>query len=107
MKNTPHTIEKPTKEQVRAGRAAAGQTLEQAAETAGLANLQRWYEYETGTRTMEATRWEIYLLKTNQHPTLKLNVRKCPKPMPSEGSPVERNLAIEPEPDHERERVAV
>lgn len=68
-------LSQPTREAVKAAREHAGQTQEQAAESAGLSARVRWTEYENGTRQMDATRWTLYLLATGQHPTFKL-VRK-------------------------------
>lgn len=44
------------------------------AEAAALIHVstRSWVHYEAGTRTMPAASWELFLLKTNQHPTMRL-----------------------------------
>lgn len=76
------TLRQPTKEEVLAARRAAGHTQAQAADTVHLGTSHRWYEYEAGSRNMDVSRWELYLLKTGLHPRLKVNERKVTKPLP-------------------------
>lgn len=64
-------IPTPTPEIVRSARAASGHSQAQAASTVHLGNVARWSEYERGVRTIDAARWELYLLLTGQHPTLR------------------------------------
>lgn len=84
------TIRQPTKEEVRAARRAAGHTQAQAAETVHLGTSQRWHEYEAGERNIDVSRWELYLLLTGQHPSLKVNIRKVPKRPPVAEAPPPR-----------------
>lgn len=58
----------PTKEEVKAARIAAGLTQKQAAECIGRNQYQRWGEFERGSRQMSGAEWEMFLVKTNQHP---------------------------------------
>ncbi len=58
----------PTKEQVKAARMAANLTQEQAAYVLYRDSLSRWSEWETGLKTMRPADWELFLVKTNQHP---------------------------------------
>lgn len=58
----------PTKEQVLEARKAVGLTQEEAAEIAKLSSFTRWSEYERGVRNMEPARYELFLIKTEQHP---------------------------------------
>ena len=64
-------LTKPTPEVVLQARTAAGLTQEAAAQLLGSHNRQ-WRCYEAGDRAMSAPLWELFLLKTNQHPTLSL-----------------------------------
>jgi putative transcriptional regulator len=63
---------KPTPEAVLEARKAAGLTQEAAGQVLGAHNRQ-WRMYEAGDRTMSAPLWELFLLKTGQHPTLRLS----------------------------------
>ncbi len=69
----------PTPEQILAARQAAGHTQAQAAELVGLSGGIRWSEYErhgpTGRR-IDAARWQLYLLMTDQHPEWRLARRR-------------------------------
>ena len=58
----------PTFEQVREARLAAGHTQGEAAAAVYLGDKVRWTEYESDSRNMDAARWELYLIKTGQHP---------------------------------------
>ena len=66
----------PTPEQVLAARQAAEQTQEEAAATVGLGGGIRWSEYERGTRQIDPTRWNLYLLLTGQHAEYRLAKRR-------------------------------
>jgi len=68
----------PTPDEVRAARLASGLTVAGAAELAGLGAAPRWAEYENGSRTCDAARWELFLLRVGLHPTLALIVRAAP-----------------------------
>lgn len=57
-----------TPEKVFQARQAAGLSQAQAAALVHLGSPVRWSEYERGTRTIDAARWELFLLLTDQHP---------------------------------------
>jgi len=59
-------IKRPTPDQVRAARTAAGLTQAAAAALVHLSGQVRWAEYENGTRNIDLARWELFLLKTGQ-----------------------------------------
>jgi transcriptional regulator with XRE-family HTH domain len=68
----------PAADQVKNARLAAGLTQEHAAQLAGLSSSRghvSWAEYENGARTIDAARWELFLLKTGLHPKLELRER--------------------------------
>ena len=65
----------PTSDEVRAARAAAGITQQRSAEMVYQASSSNWRAYESGRIKMHPCAWELYLLKTNQHPTLQLAPR--------------------------------
>jgi putative transcriptional regulator len=65
---------KPTPEAVLQARKEAGMTQELAGQVLGTHNRQ-WRLYEAGDRAMSAPLWELFLLKTNQHPTMTLVAR--------------------------------
>ena len=65
-------IADPTPDMIRAARDAAGLSQTEAATQAGLANYQRWAEYESGVRPIDSIRWQWFLLQTGQHPKLAL-----------------------------------
>ena len=64
----------PTPENVLQARKALGMTQSEAGAVLGSHNSV-WRKYELGTRQMSAQLWELFLLKTNQHPTLLLTPR--------------------------------
>ena len=68
----------PAPDAVRAARDAAGHSQSQAAKAVHLGDVARWSEYERGVRTIDAARWELYLLLTGQHPTLRVVPRDTP-----------------------------
>lgn len=66
---------KPTPAAVKRARLQAGHTQEQAASTlwrTGKDGAKRWSEWENGTRGMTRDTFILYLLLTNQHPTLRV-----------------------------------
>lgn len=65
----------PSSTVIRIARAAAGLTQAQAAALVHLGAQPRWAEYERGDRPIELARWELFLLLTNQHPTLAVRVK--------------------------------
>ena len=58
----------PTPEMVKEARLNTGLTQGAACEVVHLKNTARWSEYETGERNMDSARWELFLVKTGQHP---------------------------------------
>jgi putative transcriptional regulator len=67
-------LSKPTPEAVLEARKAAGLTQELAGQVLGGHNRQ-WRMYEAGDRAMSAPLFELFLLKTGQHPTLTLTAK--------------------------------
>lgn len=76
----------PTKEQVISARTASGLTQTEAAEMVYLSSFTRWSEYERGERNMDAARYELFLIKTGQHPDYELRKRKRASPKTAESS---------------------
>ena len=68
-------IPPPTPDEIRATREAAGLSQQAAAKLAGLSSQSRWAEYEAGVRRPAAQAWELWLLRVDKHPTLKLRDR--------------------------------
>lgn len=62
----------PIPEQIRVARDAAGQTQAEAATLIHLERRMTWADYEAGRRQMPAASWELYLLRTGQHPRWQL-----------------------------------
>jgi hypothetical protein len=74
--------DQPSPENVLAARVAAGQTQAQAAALVGLSGGIRWSEYERtssgpSSRRIDAARWHLYLLLTDQHPEYRLAKRRA------------------------------
>jgi transcriptional regulator with XRE-family HTH domain len=65
----------PIAQKVRALRLAAGLTQREAAELVGLGAPARWSDYESGRHQIDAIRWLVFLLLTDQHPTHRLAAR--------------------------------
>jgi DNA-binding transcriptional regulator YiaG len=65
----------PTAEQVRAAREAAGLTQSQAAELCHR-KLRAWQYAESGQAALDAAAWELFQLKTDQHPTARIALRR-------------------------------
>lgn len=61
----------PTPAEIALARHAAGLTQDQAAELVFLGAGTRWGEYERGARLMDYSRWELFAIKTGQHPDYK------------------------------------
>lgn len=61
----------PTPEELRALRRAAGISHSKAAALVHLGHGKRWHEYEAGSRNIDKARFELFLIKTGQHPTIK------------------------------------
>jgi hypothetical protein len=62
------SLHQPTKREVTVARERVKLTLQQAAKLVHLSGHARWSEYESGKRNIEISRWELFLLKTGQHP---------------------------------------
>lgn len=62
----------PTAAECLALRQAAARTHEQMALLAGRIGRQWWYKLEAGRVGCDLATWELVLLKTGQHPTLRL-----------------------------------
>ena len=94
MKPINERISSPTPQDVREARAAAGLTQAQAAALVspakGKSSYRAWqvYEVEVGQpdhRTIPLPTWELFLLLTGQHPTMKLTKKRAPYTRNSEG----------------------
>jgi hypothetical protein len=59
----------PKPREIQFARSNAGLSQEQAALLVHLAAPIRWSEYERGVRNIDLARWELFLIKTGQHPT--------------------------------------
>jgi hypothetical protein len=70
------TLERPTTDEIRAARADANLDRAAAAALVHLGHAVRWAEYETGARGIDLAKWELFLLKTDQHPDLKAPRRR-------------------------------
>lgn len=57
----------PTPEDIRRARDGADLTQAEAAELVHLGSPVRWSEYERGAQSIDAARWELFLIKTGQH----------------------------------------
>lgn len=83
----------PTPEEIRTARKAAGLTQAEAAQlisTAGSFPYRTWQNYEApadkkGHRPIPMATWTLSLLLTDQHPTLKVSIRRTPSTRNSEG----------------------
>ncbi len=58
----------PTTDQIKTARKVAELTQEEAADLLYRNSLQRWSEWETGLTSMPPADWELFLIKTGQHP---------------------------------------
>lgn len=65
---------------VRTARLAAQCTQAEAARLVYLSTAGRWSEYENGHKRMERSRFELFLLLTQQHPDYTLAPRGATKP---------------------------
>ena len=64
-------MHRPTPEEVLAARKAAGLTGQKASELIGQES-RAWRKYEAGASVMHPSSWELFLLKTHQHPAMRL-----------------------------------
>lgn len=58
----------PTPENLKLLRTEAGLTQKEAAHLVGLNHNYRWSEFERGALQISAERWELFLIKTGNHP---------------------------------------
>lgn len=68
---TPQPGATPPPDAIRAARTAAGHTQSEAARLI-YSTLRAWQDWEAGARRMHPAMFELYLLRTQQHPTLLL-----------------------------------
>lgn len=66
----PLALPPPTPEAIKGARRAAGHTQAQAAACVHRASFRAWQRWEAGDCPMDLDAWELYLLKTGQHPHL-------------------------------------
>lgn len=66
----------PSATVIKIARTAAGLTQAGAAELVHLRAVQRWNEYERGTRQIDLARWELFLLLTGQHPNYRVEANE-------------------------------
>lgn len=72
----PHVdVSAPTPEEIRSARLAAGLTQTQAAELCHR-SLRGWQDAESGARALDPAPWELFLLRTGQHPTHAMKARQ-------------------------------
>lgn len=62
-------METPTADEITTTRQSAGLTQAKSAHLVHVA-IGTWKQYESGIRTPHVALWELYLLKTGQHPNL-------------------------------------
>jgi predicted XRE-type DNA-binding protein len=67
-------IPAPSAMEVLSARTAAGMTQTEAGALLGIPQ-PRWAEYERGLRAMPASRWTVFLLLADLHPTARLVAR--------------------------------
>ncbi len=68
-------LDKPTPESIRAARAAAGLTQAEAAAVVHRPSYRTWQDWERGRARMPPDAWELFLLKTGQHPKARVVAR--------------------------------
>lgn len=66
----------PGPQEIRQLRANAGLTQLEAAKLCNLGAQSRWAEYENGTRKPSWATWQMFMLLTNQHPSLQVTWRR-------------------------------
>jgi DNA-binding transcriptional regulator YiaG len=72
----PNSIKQPTPAEIRAGRKSAGlNQTEAAALVFSTRRAWQYWEENDGGRTISLSDWELFLLKTDQHPFLKIQQR--------------------------------
>jgi hypothetical protein len=70
-----YSIAPPLPEDIVTARLMAGHTQSQAAACVHRPGYRSWQNWERGTAQMPADTWELYLLKTGQHPVHTLRKR--------------------------------
>jgi putative transcriptional regulator len=65
----------PTPDEIRAARKAAGLTQPAMAAIIGLTGKRAIQEWESGRDPAKVALWELFLLKTDQHPTHAITAR--------------------------------
>lgn len=84
--NQPFDItRRPTREEVKRARDQVGHTQQEAIETLDRHERKEWSAWERGERVMSLNTWKMYLLLTDQHPTL----RVIPRDPASSTTPLE------------------
>lgn len=66
--NGGHPTRQPTAAEIREARDIAELSQQLAADLVHLGSRSRWAEYERGARQIDLARWELFLIKTGQHP---------------------------------------
>lgn len=61
-------LRQPTPEQILAARQTAGLTQAEAGALVHSPSYRAWQDWERGRRPMRLDTWELFLLKTDQHP---------------------------------------
>ena len=70
----PDAVRSPKPAAIRAARLAAGLTQTQAGALCHR-SLRAWQDAEAGLRALDPAAWELFLLRTGQHPTKTLKAR--------------------------------
>ncbi|MGR9108715.1 MAG: hypothetical protein ACU843_17490 [Gammaproteobacteria bacterium] len=70
--------DQPTPEEIKQARLNAGLSAREAAKIVDVTQLtwQRWEGQSSRTTAIPAPHWELFLLRTDQHPKLELKVRR-------------------------------
>lgn len=68
------TIKNPTPEEIQIARIKANIDKETAAVLCGV-TLRAWQLWESGKRRMQVATWELFLIKTNNHPIYKIGIK--------------------------------
>lgn len=69
----------PTPNEIRSARIAAGLSQEGAAMLVGLSGRAKWYAYESARAAIAPAAWELFLLKTGQHPDASMVLKLASK----------------------------
>jgi DNA-binding transcriptional regulator YiaG len=74
-RNTVECLDHPTTDAILAARKAAGLSQAQAAAIVHRPSYRTWQDWERGRATMPPDAWELFLLKTGQHPKAMMTAR--------------------------------